>query len=176
MRPLNGQEEEVVMNKLRVFIGDATRDLLEDKVLRLNNQKVLLTTDAVLKATSQQKRKKIVIAGTVIGKFTKNNNFYITVTALHALHEHGLHKVWVKASAEMNFLYGNNVLRSHVQKVSEEIPMNAGVFVYNHANVPLGFGILAIGPTSYARARGGDIVVLCQADNGEYIRNELLVA
>lgn len=176
MRALSEQEEEKVVGKLRLFVGDATKDLLSDKRLHYNNQKILLITDGILKATSQLKRKEIISAGTIIGKFTKHDNFRITITALHALQEYALHRVWIKASAEMNFLYGNNALRSHVQKVSEDIPMNAGVFVYNHANTPLGFGILAVGPSSYAKARGGDIVVLQQADNGEYVRRELSIA
>ncbi|CAG2100468.1 unnamed protein product [Medioppia subpectinata] len=96
----------------------------------------------------------------------------ITVTAFHPLHKFGLYKVWIKHSAEMNFLYGNNALRSHIHRISESIPMNAGVFVYDQNDIPLGFGLLAVNSISYSRARGGDIIVLRQADNGEYIRSE----
>lgn len=175
MRALTGEEEEKVMSKLRQFIGDATKDLLEDRQLCYNNQKVLLVSERMRKATSQIPRKQLVSCGEVVGKFTKGNSFRITIAALHVLHRYALHKVWIKASAEMNFLYGNNALKSHVQKVSEDIPINAGVFVYNHVNTPLGFGIIAVNPTSYSRARGGDPVVLLQADNGEYIRKEATV-
>lgn len=176
MRKLTEDEEKKVMPKLHLFIGDATKDLLEDRQLYYNNQKVLLVSDAMLKATSQIQRKQLISCGPIIGKFTKGDNFRITITALHVLHKYALHKVWIKASAEMNFLYGNNALRSHVQKVSEDIPINAGVFVYNHANTPLGFGVIALNTTSYSKARGGDIVVLLQADNGEYIRKEAAIA
>lgn len=176
MRALTEEEEKKVMIKLHNFIGDGTKDMLEDAKLFYNNQKVLLLTDALLKSTSQITRKEIICAGPIIGKFTKGGSFRITITALYPLQKYALHKVWIKASAEMNFLYGNNALRSHVQKISEDIPINAGVFVYNHLNTPLGFGILAVNPASYARARGGDIIVLTQADNGEYIRKEVAIA
>ncbi|KAI4290934.1 60S ribosome subunit biogenesis protein NIP7 [Pancytospora philotis] len=176
MRTLTEEEEKKVMTKLQNFIGDAVKDLLEDSKLYFNNQKVLLLSEKMLKATSQIRRKEIICAGPIIGKFTKGANFRITITALHTLHKYALHKVWIKASAEMNFLYGNNALRSHVSKISESIPINAGVFVYNHQDVPLGFGLIALNNNSYQKARGGDIVVLSQADNGEYVRNETAVA
>lgn len=176
MRTLTEDEEKKVMNKLHIFIGDAKKDLLEGNVLYYNNQKVLLLSSQLLKATSQIKRKQIISAGPIIGKFTKGNNFRITITAMNILHKYALHKVWIKASAEMNFLYGNNALRSHIQKVSEDIPMNGGVFAYNHNGTPLGFGIIAVAPSSYAKARGGDVILLSQVDNGEYIRKETNIA
>lgn len=176
MRPLKEEEQVKIMGKLRLFIGDAIKELLEDTQLYYNNQKVLLLSDKLLKATSQIKRKELIAAGSIIGKLTKNNNFRITITALHVLHKYALHKVWIKDSAEMNFLYGNNAIKSHIQKISEAIPINAGVFVYNNNNTPLGFGVIAVSPASYEKARGGDIVVLLQADNGEYIRKEVAVA
>lgn len=176
MRPLKEEEENKVLRKLKLFLGDSVSELLTVYKLQYNNQKVLLVTDEILKATAQIKRDEIMAAGIILGKFTKTEQFRITITALHVLHKYALNKVWLKASAEMNFLYGNNALRSHVQKVSENIPMNGGVFVFNHHSTPLGFGVMAISPTSYSKARGGDIAVLVQGDCGEYIRSETNLA
>lgn len=176
MRELNETENKKVYKKLQLFIGDSNSKLVENNRLMFNNNKVCLIPEHLFKGTSQIKRKNLISAGSIIGKFTKTGNFRITITALNALHAYAMHKVWIKASAEMNYLYGNNALKSHIQKLSESIPMNAGVFVYNHNNVLLGFGVLAVSPTSYDKAKGGDIAVLRQGDNGEYIRDELSVA
>lgn len=172
MRVLKPEEEKKVMDKLQYYIGDNTKDLLSGYKLRLNNQRVFLATDELLRACSQLGRGQIVACGSILGKMTKSENFRVAVTAVHTLHRYANHKVWIKSSAEMNFLYGNNALKSHVHKVSENIPLNAGVFVYNAHDLPLGFGVMAVNPASYSRANGGDPVVLAQADNGEYIRNE----
>lgn len=176
MRILKSDEDKKVMEKLENFIGDNVKDLLETYELRLNNQRIFLITKELLKASSQLGRDTIISCGVILGKITKTGNFKITITALHSLHKYALYKVWIKSSAEMNFLYGNNALKSHIQKISESVPMNATVFVYNQNQVPLGFGIMAVNPTSYEKARGGDAVVLTQADNGEYIRNEATLA
>lgn len=176
MRALKPEEEEQVMKKLHFFIGDNTKEILKDSSLYNHKERVLLVSETLLKATSQISRKDLVSAGRIIGKFTKTGSFRITITAVNTLAEFALWRVWLKSSSEMNFLYGNNALKSHVQKLSENIPLNSGVFVFNHHNTPLGFGVMAVSPTSYARARGGDLAVLNQADNGLYIREERNVA
>lgn len=176
MRTLKSDEEVKVLAKLKLFIGDHVQELLENHKLYLNNQKILLITEEQLKAVGQIKRENIVSCGVIIGKFTKNNNFRITISSLHTLHRYAIHKVWIKLSAEMNYLYGNNALKSHVLKISENIPMNAGLFVYNQYDTPLGFGLMAVNNNSYSRARTGDIVVLNQSDNGEYVRSEANIA
>lgn len=176
MRLLKEEEEAKVLKKLENLLGDQIKDLLENKKLYFNNKKVLLVTDEQVKAVSQFSRDKIISVGVIIGKFTKNDNFRITISSLSTLQKYGLYKVWIKPSAEMNFLYGNNALKSHILRISENIPRNAGVFVYNQYDTPLGFGLMAVNNNSYNRARTGDIVVLTQADNGEYIRNEANIA
>lgn len=160
------------MARLHYYIGDNTEELLSQYKLMMNNQRVFLVTDELLKACSQLGRDQIVSCGIILGKITKGENFRVSITALHTLHKYANHRVWIKSSAEMNYLYGNNALKSHIHKVSENIPMNAGVFVYTVHDVPLGFGAMAVSPTSYAKAKGGARVVLVQTDNGEYIRNE----
>lgn len=176
MRALKEEEMEKVMKKLYLFIGDNSEKLLASTGLHYHNGRAVLVSDSLHKGTSQISRKQIISCGTVLGKFTKTGSFRITITALHTLEKYALCRVWLKTSAEMNFLYENNALKSHIQKISESIPLNAGVFVYNHHGTPLGFGIMAVNPTSYERARSGDIVVLLQADNGQYVRDERAIS
>jgi len=176
MRTLQPEEEEKVLRKLQLYIGDNKDELLKENGLYYNNQRILLISEEMLKSVSQIKRKELVACGTIIGKITKHNNFRVTVTAIHALEKYAINKAWIKSSAEMNFLYGNNALKSHIHKISEEIPMNGGVFVYNQSNTPLGFGIVAVPSANMPKLRGGDIIVINQADNGEYIRKETMLA
>ena len=53
------------------------------------------------------------------------------------------YKVWVKPSSEMSYLYGNNIPKSGLGRMTDDTPQYAGVVVYNMSDVPLGFGIAA---------------------------------
>ncbi|KAG5860229.1 ribosomal biogenesis protein [Encephalitozoon hellem] len=173
MRDLKQEEEKEVLKKLKFFIGDNVHKILsgEDKLF-LHNQRVMLLPEKMRAATSMISRKSLVIAGTVIGKFTKSGSFRLGISSLNFLSRWAIYKVWIKNSAEMNYVYGNNSLKSHIFRSSEGIPINAGVFVFNQNDVPLGFGITALTPQGYTNAKGHALVLLRQSDTGEYVRNE----
>lgn len=173
MRNINDEEMEKIVKKLTIFIGDNINNFLNERILLLNNMRVFLTTEDLQKKSSQIKKKQLISIGTVLGKFTKTGHFKITITGMRELSKYGLHKVWLQENGENNFLYGNNALKNHIHKISDNIPINGGVFVYNKNNTLLGFGLMAVNQHSYQKAKSGDIIVLCQADNGEYIRNEI---
>lgn len=176
MRELNSDEMEKVVNKLKVYLGDNVSNLMTKYKMFLNNTRVFLCSEQLYKASSQIGRKQIISVGTILGKFTKSDNFRITITGAQTIAKYGIHKVILLENGEMNFLYGNNAIRNHVYKVSEAIPINAGVFVYNKGETLLGFGLIACNQNSFQKMRSGDIVVLNQADNGEYVRNEINIA
>jgi len=82
------------------------------------------------------------------------------------------YKVWVKPSAEMSFLYGNDVPKSGIARMTEAIPQYAGVVVLSLTGTPLGFG-----RSNHTTDRCKDldpaaVAVLHQADVGEYLRME----
>jgi hypothetical protein len=58
--------------------------------------------------------------------------------------------VWVKPGAEMSFLYGNNVNKAGLAKMTDGIPQYGGVVVLSMTDLPLGFGVAAQ-PTEYCR-------------------------
>lgn len=115
---------------------------------------------------------ELVSLGTIVGKFTKTKKFHLRITFLEYMAQYAKYKVWIKPSSEMSFLYGNNVVKSGLGRITENTPQYAGVVVYNMNDVPMGFGIAAqttnmckdLEPTAY--------VVLHQADIGEYLRVE----
>ena len=82
------------------------------------------------------------------------------------------HKVWLKSNAEQQFLYGHNVSKSGLGRITEDTDKYQGVVVYSMSDLPLGFGVAA---RSTAECRHADpLTVVCfqQADIGEYIRAE----
>jgi 60S ribosome subunit biogenesis protein NIP7 len=84
-------------------------------------------------------RKALLSVGTCFGKFTpKTKEFRLHVTALDYLAPYALYKVWVKASQEMSFLYGNHILKSGLGKITENTPQYQGAVVFNMQNIPLG--------------------------------------
>ncbi|TBU06260.1 ribosome biogenesis protein Nip7 [Hamiltosporidium magnivora] len=172
MRNLKAEEQEKVFKKLKKFIGENTEKLLKGHRLFLHKQKVFHVSDELEKNASSIPKDDLVSIGSCLGRFTKSMHFKLTITSLHVLSKYALHKVWLKNSAEMNFLYANNILKSHILKMSEDVPINANVFVFNQNDLPLGFGVTAKGSTHLSNIEGNTLVVLHQADTGEYIRDE----
>ncbi|WUR04140.1 ribosome biogenesis protein NIP7 [Vairimorpha necatrix] len=176
MKELTLDEKTKLYAKLKFFIGDNINFLLKDKSFFLHHKRVLLVPNNLIKYMSSIPKDNIVYAGTVIGKFTKSEKFRICVSGIRVLSQYAINKVWIKNSAEMNFLYGNNALKSHIYRLSENIPINSGVFVYNQADVCLGYGICAVKPEKYPEAKGYQLTVIRQGDNGEYLRSEKDIA
>uniref|UniRef100_A0A914VFL8 60S ribosome subunit biogenesis protein NIP7 homolog n=1 Tax=Plectus sambesii TaxID=2011161 RepID=A0A914VFL8_9BILA len=81
-------------------------------------------------------------------------------------------KVWVKPNAEQQFLYGNNILKSGVGRITEGVAAKQGVVVFSMNETPLGFGVASKSTADCRRADPTAIVVLHQADLGEYLRSE----
>jgi 60S ribosome subunit biogenesis protein NIP7 len=77
-------------------------------------------------------------------------------------------QVWLKPSAEMQYLYGNNVLKSGLGRITENTPAKTGVVILSMSDVPLGFGVTA---KSTAECRSMDptgVAVYHQVDVGEF--------
>ncbi len=115
-----------------------------------------------------------------------------SVPLLTHLQQYAKHKVWVKPAAEMSFLYGNHVLKAGVGRVTDGVQQHCGVVVVNMADVkhsilhfatffafkitllqvPLGFGVMSKSGVEIRGFGPTDIVVLHQADIGEFLRDE----
>ena len=75
-----------------------------------------------MKIANHFAKEKLVHCGTCFGKFTKTQKFRIHVSALEYLSKLAVHKVWVKPSGELSYLYGNNVIKGHLARMTEGIP------------------------------------------------------
>ncbi len=81
-------------------------------------------------------------------------------------------QIWVKPSAEMQFLYGNNVLKSGLGRITENTPAYTGVIIYSMSDIPLGFGVTGKSTNDCRTMDPAGIVAFHQADVGEYLRAE----
>lgn len=115
---------------------------------------------------------QLVMAGTCFGKFTKSNKFMLHITALNYLAPYAQYKVWLKSSAEQQFLYGHSVNKAGLGRITENTPKHQGVVVYSMNDLPLGFGIAARSTTDCKHADPVSVVCIHQADIGEYVRSE----
>ena len=131
-------------------------------------------SNGTLRHASQLPAESILSLGTCLGKFSKSGSkFKIHITALELLNRYGLHKVWIKPSSEMSFLYGNNLPKSGLAKLTDSIPQYGGVVVLSMSSgVALGFGVAAQRTDVIKDLDGGANVVLHQGDVGEYLRVE----
>ncbi|VDN25218.1 unnamed protein product [Gongylonema pulchrum] len=159
MRPLSDEETEVVLKKLTRYIGDSVRLLIDRDdatyCFRLHKDRVYYCSEPLMRKAACISRSPLLSFGTCLGKFTKTRKFHLHITALDYIAPYAKCKVWVKPNAEQQFLYGNNVLKSGMSRMTEGAEAHQGV--------------------STAECRRADptsIVVLHQADLGEYIRRE----
>mmetsp|Transcript_7154 Transcript_7154/g.13582 ORF Transcript_7154/g.13582 Transcript_7154/m.13582 type:complete len:183 (-) Transcript_7154:1754-2302(-) len=175
MRPLTEEETKVLFKKLVEYIGRSIEKLInrsdERHCFRLaSKDRVYYVSESVMKAATSISRDNLLSLGTCLGKFTKSGKFRLHITALDYLSQYAQYKVWVKPSAEMSFLYGNNVLKSGLARITESTPQYSGVVVYNMSDIPLGFGVAAQGTDACKDLEPTGNVVLHQADIGEYLR------
>uniref|UniRef100_A0A915PM20 60S ribosome subunit biogenesis protein NIP7 homolog n=1 Tax=Setaria digitata TaxID=48799 RepID=A0A915PM20_9BILA len=167
MRPLSEEETETVFRKLGHYIGDHVKSLIErgDGVycFRLHKDRVYYCTEILMRKAACISREPLLNFGTCLGKFTKTRKFRMHITALDYIAPYA------------KFLYGNNILKSGMSRMTDGAGSHQGVVVYNMNDLPLGFGITAKSTAECRRADLTSIVVLHQADLGEYIRNEAML-
>jgi 60S ribosome subunit biogenesis protein NIP7 len=176
MRPLTDDEMKIFFEKLQQYIGSNLTKLIDRKdephTFRFMNDRVYYLSEAHLKLASNVGRDHLISIGTCFGKFTKGGKFRLHITCLDYLAQYAKYKVWVKSGAEMSFLYGNNVTKAGLARITDSTPQYGGVVVYSMADVPLGFGVAAQ-PTEYCKdLEPTGNVVLHQGDVGEYLRSE----
>mmetsp|Transcript_19902 Transcript_19902/g.50292 ORF Transcript_19902/g.50292 Transcript_19902/m.50292 type:complete len:181 (-) Transcript_19902:583-1125(-) len=176
MRPLTDEETKLVFAKLQSFIGQDVARLIDRKdethVFRLHNQRVYYVSAKQLHAATNVHRDKLISLGTLFGKFTKSGKFHLTIHCLDFLAQYAKYKVWVKPNSEMAFLYGHNITKIGLGRITENTPQNAGVVVLNMNGIPLGFGLTAQSTATCTSIEPTALVVLHQGDIGEYLRSE----
>lgn len=184
MRPLDEKETTVVFEKLFKFTGNNLKHLVERPSLegpdpsparycfRLHKNRVYYAGESLVRRATSISRDRLVSLGTCIGKFTHHGSFHLTVHCLDLLAAHTRHKVWLKPTSEMSFLYGNHVLKSGLARITDNVSAGDGVVVFSMSDIPLGFGIAAKSTQDCRKLDPNAIIVLHQADIGEYLRTE----
>ncbi|CAL6001951.1 Ribosome_subunit biogenesis protein NIP7 [Hexamita inflata] len=176
MRELKEEEAQLLFEKLAKYVGDNSERLLTrtdgNYVFRLIKNRIYYMSEQLAKQCPTSDARKLHGAGILVGKLTHNGHFHINITCLPLLEQFASHKIWLTKSAELQFLYGNDLIRSHVQKMSDGIPDNAGVVVFNEQDGAVGFGVMTKAGVDAARSQFGARVVIHQADVGEYLRDQ----
>lgn len=176
MRPLTDEETKLVFDKLIKYIGKKIAYMIENQdttfVFRLHRNRVYYCDEEMLKFIGHFSRKKLISFGTCIGKFTKTGKFRIHIMSLEYLSKYANYKIWLKPTGEQLFLYGHHVIKSHIERITEETPIHSGVVIYNIKDVPLGFGTTAKSALELKDCDPTQTIVYNQADIGEYLRKE----
>jgi 60S ribosome subunit biogenesis protein NIP7 len=133
---------------------------------------VYYLSEELVKCATSVHRDELVAVGTCFGKFTKTKKFRLHITCLDYLAQYAKYKVWIKPAKEMSFLYGNNILKAHLGRITENTPRYQGVVVYSMSDIPLGFGVTAYSTKDCRRLDPTATVTFHQSDVGEYLRQE----
>ncbi len=179
MRVLTDEELSIFFTKLKKYLGENIKYLIEDQegendkmVFRMIKKRVYFLSTKLLKQSSVFSKENLLHIGTCFGQFSSTNKFRLHITCLDILSKYTSRKVWLKNTGEQNFLYGNHVLKAHIARISEKALQNEGVIILNLNNVPLGFGVLAKSAELLKQSDPTAIYVYNQADLGEYLRVE----
>jgi len=175
---LTEEETRTLFSKLAQYIGRNINYLIDRKdephCFRLLSYKCFYIREALVKVSSSIPRKHLHAIGICLGHFTKAGKFRLSITALPLLAQQAVFKTWVKPNGEMPYLYGNHVLKAHVDRMTEDCAENQGVIVYSTNDIPLGFGVTARASVETRKLDPTTIIVLHQSDIGEYLRDENL--
>jgi 60S ribosome subunit biogenesis protein NIP7 len=95
------------------------------------------SSETIIKFASNFPRKELLSFGTCFGRFTKTRKFRLHITALDFIAPYAKFKIWLKPNAEQQFLYGHNVVKSGLGRITENTPKYNGVIVYTMNDVPL---------------------------------------
>nr|ACO11772.1 60S ribosome subunit biogenesis protein NIP7 homolog [Lepeophtheirus salmonis] len=177
MRPLTEEETKTLFEKLSKYIGEESIKRLIDRsdgvyCFRLHKVRVYYVSEEIMKRAANLARSELICLGTCFGKFTKTGKFRLHITALDYLAPYAPFKIWLKSSSEQGFLYGKNVVKSGLGRITENTEKYQGVVVYNMSDLPLGFGVAARSTAECRHADPMTVVCFHQADIGEYIRSE----
>ncbi len=180
MRPLTDEETRIFFEKLAKYIGDNVKLLIDRPdgtyCFRLHEERVFYVNEELMRRAENIAREDLLSLGSCFGKFTKTKKFRLQITALDFLAPYAKYKVWVKPGAEQQFLYGHHVMKNGLGRITENCGQYQGVVVYSMNDLPLGFGVAAKSTSDCRHADPMTIVCFHQADIGEYIRNEELLA
>ncbi|KAI6241422.1 60S ribosome subunit biogenesis protein NIP7-like protein [Aphelenchoides fujianensis] len=86
---------------------------------RFHRDRVYYANEKLMRVAAVVERKQLISFGTCLGKFTKSGKFFLHITALDYLAPYAKWRVWLKPAAEQQFLYGNNILKSGVGRMTE---------------------------------------------------------
>lgn len=176
MRPLSEDETRVFFAKLAKYLGRNIRHLIERKdephCFRLHRDKVYYLSERLVRVAANCSRENLMAMGTAFGKFTRTGKFKLHMTCLDLLAHYAKFKLWIKPSGEMSYLYGKNVVKAHLGRITENTPRYQGVVVFSMSGIPLGFGVTAYSTQEMRKVDPTIAVCFHQADVGEYLRDE----
>ncbi|KAG8177312.1 hypothetical protein JTE90_018338 [Oedothorax gibbosus] len=176
MRPLTDEETKTFFEKLSKYIGENVKLLIDRPdgmyCFRVHRSRIFYISEENLKMACNIPREDLLSFGTCFGKFSKNQQFKLHITALDYLAPYAKHKIWLKPNAEQQFLYGHNVIKTGLTRISENTLKYQGIIICSVNDLPLGFGVAAKSAEETRNADPLTIIAYHQADIGQYIRDE----
>ncbi|KAH0577530.1 Ribosome subunit biogenesis protein NIP7 [Spironucleus salmonicida] len=176
MRELKDTEATAMFEKLAKFIGEASKILLDRKdadfVFRVIKNRVYYLPKSLENYCHPAAADNLCGAGVFIGKLTHHGRFHLSIPALPLLEQFAPHRVHLTKNATMGFLYGNDVNRAQIGKITDQIPDQAGVLVCDTDGFGIGFGVSTKSGIDAMRSEYGVKIVIRQGDVGEYLRSQ----
>eukprot|EP00477_Mikrocytos_mackini_P001358 GAHX01001456.1.p1 GENE.GAHX01001456.1~~GAHX01001456.1.p1 ORF type:complete len:203 (-),score=43.82 GAHX01001456.1:49-657(-) len=131
MRKITKEELENLRKKLKTYFGPVTDQKLdvENYDYMVIKTRLYRIRKNIMKKFCSLPSNCIMGMGELIGKLTKTKRTMFYITALDFL-EDSPNKVELNYEKEKAFLYGNNLHKGNVNRISESIENNSGCVVY----------------------------------------------
>merc|ERR1712091_445321 len=98
--------------------------------------RIYYVSEKLMRMATNFKGSDLLAMGTCFAKITHSGKIHLQITCVDHLAKHALHKVWLKASAENSFLYGNHVTKQGLGRM---------VVYARGGGVRPGFALLSLG-------------------------------
>lgn len=107
--------------------------------------------------------------GIYIARYFRNH-YELSLESLKLVAPYTDKKIWINENGEKFFIYGRDIFKNSIAKISPNVKTNEKIIVLNLKNEPLGIGILKIPPKNFEKISDKKVVLENVADVGWYIR------
>jgi len=185
-RVVNNTEKDIIINSLSktsreiLTIFERTNRILfilfNNLGLKINFPLIFLVPDYLSKTINKLESNKMIISAGIYFGFIKKNVFRLSLEGaefllnLHFFSEK--HLATVNNDGEKAILYGNQILRKMIVKISNKVKKNDFILVFNQSNELICIARSQVNFEDIRNLKNNEIIAFNLIDKGYYLRKK----
>ena len=183
-RKINTVETKIIANSINTIstglspILDNLKNLLYILINKSTTEKdypsIYLITNEQQKIVDEKNIiNQIYAAGLYFG-FIKKGDFYFSLEGVEYIYKNGIFTnfkhLFLNASGEKSFLYGNNILKKMVRKSPNSLKEKDFLLILNKFDETIGIGISRVNNDTISNLKPNNVFAINISDKGQYLR------